>query len=84
MVREFTIDIQAKTDGKRFSITTDALDPLGLKADDWIWLRVKDTSTGKLLFEGNRRMSGGTDIFGEDFQNITGNQALNVTVSRPR
>jgi hypothetical protein len=84
MQREFTIEIKAQAVGKRFSITTDALNPLGLKADDWIWLRVKDASSGKLLFEGNSRMSGGTDIFGMDFQHITGNQALKVTASRPR
>jgi hypothetical protein len=84
MEREYTIEIKAQTAGKRFSITTEALNPLGLKADDWIWLRVKDISSGKLLFEGNRRMSGGTDIYGPDFQHITANQALKVTVARPR
>lgn len=84
MGNERIIDIKAQADGKQFSITTEALDPLGLKADDWIWLRVKDASSGKLIFEGNQRMKMGTKIYGPEFQNIIGNQALKVTVSRPK
>jgi hypothetical protein len=84
MGHENTIEIKAQTDGKRFSITTDLLDPLCLKADDWIWLRVKDASGGGLIFEGNYRMKSGTEVYGPVFQHITGNQALKVTVSRPK
>jgi hypothetical protein len=84
MGHENTIEIKAQTDGKRFSITTDLLDPLGLKADDWIWLRVKDATDGGLIFEGNYRMKSGTEVYGPVFQYIKGNQALKVTVSRPK
>jgi hypothetical protein len=84
MANEHTLEIKAQTDGKRFSITTAVLEPLGLKADDWVWLRVKDASSGGLIFEGNYRMKYGTEINGPAFQHIKGNQELKVTVARPK
>ncbi|MEO8609580.1 MAG: hypothetical protein ABI690_16935 [Chloroflexota bacterium] len=84
MANEHTLEITAKTDGKRFSLSTDVLEPLGLKADDWVWLRVKDATSGGLIFEGNHRMKMGTEINGPVFQNIKGNQALKVTIARPK
>lgn len=84
MANEHTIEIKAQTNGKRFSLTTAVLEPLGLKADDWVWLRVKDAADGGLIFEGNHRMKSGTEIYGPVFEFIKGNQALKVTVARPK
>jgi hypothetical protein len=84
MGNEHTYEIKARTEGKQFSLTTDVLTPLGLNADDWVWLRVKDASSGGLIFEGNHRMKAGTEIHGPGFQYIKSNQALKVTVARPK
>ena len=84
MGNEHTLEIKARSDGKRFSIATAVLDPIGLKADDWVWLRVKDALSGGLIFEGNYRMKSGTDIYGPAFQYVKGDQELKVTVARPK
>jgi hypothetical protein len=84
MGNEHTVEINAQTNGKQFSIATDVLEPLGLHADDWVWLRVKDASSGGLIFEGNYRMKFGTEIYGPAFEYLKGNQALKVTVARPK
>jgi hypothetical protein len=79
----FEIDAQTHVDG-RFTVPLRICRMLGLREGRNIYL-VVETPAGKMLYVGVKKLSSGTEIYGEDIRAcVKAGQRIRVTASRPK
>ena len=78
----YEIDAQSHTDG-RFSVPTEVCEILGgLKNGDPVNLVIQSTS-GELLYSGEKTLASGREIYGADLkEHVKAGQRIRVSVSK--
>ena len=79
--RSVTFEIESHSKGGQFSIPKETRDALKITTDDNVYLVVKDAQSGRVLFEGEKDMRSGAEIYGTDMNNVGANQLISVTVT---
>ena len=82
-VYTFTIRAQSHKDGQ-FSIPAEICRKLKVKHEDYVYLVVKDSSSGEILVDKIKQIKSGTEIYGKDMETITRGSLIEVQVSRTK